>query len=339
MTDNAIDLYHDTAHATLGRLIQSHPGSTEMLKTAEFEDDPSAIPDGAFAWGAERMFPVHTPEHAIVSALYVREQPQVPSHVRAKIAEALEAYGVPEEVMRPHEVKVAADPQDFLFPETGTYPVRSPEEVKTAEQRMMEEAWKLPLEERVKVFNKLASAAERHGVTLKPVAQGWGLAAYSAPEKVLEAVIGRTQIVKSAEDRVPYETISEVIRKDPFSLRDYNARVKLASTLMTLDKKAGIEGTWNRKVPDPILSVFNRPAKVGARMVVLGSESYAIEQLAGLPASFWADAVGPEMVSEIAPGGQVNPDTLSDILPTLPAPMLQSVVRSLHAAGIKPSGV
>lgn len=333
------DLYNDTAHADLKRLVALHPGAHEMLKTAEFEDDPGLIPETAFAWGSRRLYPVHTAEHAVVSALYAREDPTVPPHVRAKIAEALEAYAVPEEVLRKHEVKVASAPGDFLFPEEETYPVRDAGEVKTAEARMMEEAWKLPLERRVEVFHKLATAADRHGVTLGPVAQGWGLASFSAPEKVLEGVTARAFLVKDAEAKVPYEVICASIRSDPGALRDHASRVKLASTLLNLDKRSGIEALWNKRVPDPVLTVFNRPAKVGAQMVVLGPESYDIQSLAGLPSTFWSDALGPEVVGEIAPGGQVNPDRLMDILPTLPAPMMQSLTQSLHAAGVRPTGV
>lgn len=330
------DLYDDTAHATIRRLLAERPGAAAYLKTAEFEDTRDEIPQGAFAWSERRRLPVHTREHAVASFLYA-EDAEVPAHVRAKVAEALVAYGVSPAELAPETEKAAAE-DECLFPD-GSYPVRNADEVRYAEARLLPQAGRLPLEDRVVTFHKLACAADRHGVDLHPMSQAWGMSAFANVEKVQDALTGRYYLAKTAEHRRAYADIGESLREEPHMLRGYQARVKLASTLLKLDAAAGITGSYNRQIPDPLCSVFNTTVKVGAQLVGLGNDAYELSTLAGLPPSFYADTLGPEVLSEIAPGGRLDPEQLAAVLPTLPADMLRQFQQGLASAGVKPTGI
>lgn len=331
-----IDLYSDTAHAQIRRLVNERPGAVGFLKEAQFEDARDEIPGHAFAWPERQLFPVHTPGHAVVSHLYAEDQ-GAPELVRAKIAQALLAYGVPVDELAPQGTKTAA-PEECLFPD-GTYPVRTAEEVAYAQGRLLDQAERLPLEARVEAFHKLASVADRHGVDLHPLAQGWGMAAFSNVAKVQEGLTGRYHLAKTAEHKSAYVELSAALAEDPRQLRDYDARVKLASVLLKTDVAAGITGAYGKKIPDPLLTVFNTPVKTGAQLVSLGNDAYDLASLASLPTSFYSDALGPEVLSEIAPGGQMNPEQLAAILPTLPADMLRILQQALASAGVAPTGI
>lgn len=333
------DLYHDAAHAHLASLLRRHPGVEPILKTAQFEDDPSEIQQGAFAWGSERLYPIHTLPHAIVSHLYATNDPGVPQHAREKIAEALNAYGLDLSLVAPVVEKVASAPEDYLFPETQTYPVRSAPEVKMAEERLLAQAERLALPARVAVFHKLAQAAERHDVTLQPAAQAWGMAALSNPARVLDGLAARAHLAKSAELRTAYSDAAQGLRAEPRVLRNFEARVKLASTLMKLDTLAELTPLYGRKIPDPLHTVFNTAMKVGAAPIDLGGEAFDLMDLLALPSDFFAQALGPEIVGEIAPGGQLDPGQLAAILPTLPMELKRVLSSSLRSAGIKSVGV
>lgn len=333
------DIYHDAAHARLQHLVQMHPGVEPLLKEAEFEDDPSGLPTTAFAMGVQRRLPIHTREHAVVSHLYASADPGVPEHAREKIAEALEAYGVSKEALQPVEVKVAESDDDYVFPENKTYPVRNAAEVKTAEQRLLDQADRLPLPPRVAAFHKLAQAAERHGVTLQPAAQAWGMAALANPGAVLDGLAARAHLAKTAEAKGAYGEAAAALRQQPLALRSFDARVKLASLLMKLDKAAGLDPLYGRKLPDPLHTVFNTPMKVGAQMIDIGGAAYDLMDLLALPTSFFAQTLGPEVVGEIAPGGQLDPSKLAAVLPTLPADLMRVLGESLRSAGVKSSAV
>lgn len=329
------DLYNDTAHAYIRFLANKYPGVQPLLKVAEFEDSREEIPKTAFAWPGRGLFPVHTPAHAVVSALYAHEQ-GAPAFVQEKIAEALAAYGVPDEVFAREVEKVASS--ETLF-EDGTYPVGSPDEVLHAQARLLSQADRLPLDQRVEVFHKLAMAATSVGVDLHPISQAWGLAAYSNPQKVMEGLEARAQLAKTAEIKQTYRELADSLQEKPLQLRDYDTRVKLASTLMDLDKVAEITSHYDRRIPDPLCTVFNTHVKLGAQVVNLGTDAYDLSSLVALPTSFYADTLGPEILSEIAPGGQINPEAVEAILPTLPADMLKHFQQGLASAGVAPLGI
>lgn len=334
------DLYHDAAHATLKAQVADRPGAQDFLKTAQFEDSPDEIPATAFAWPAQRAFPIHTPQHAVVSALYAEKcASELPPPVLEAIKTALFAYGVSGEVFARAQPKLAEeDPRDYLFTD-GTYPVRHAGEVKIAEARLLAQADRLPLESRVQVFHKLAVAADRHGVTLLPASQGWGLAALSNPGVVMENLAARSHLAKTAELKEPYLRAAESLRSNPTALREFGARVKMASAMLAADKAAGLEAEYGKRLPDPMHAVFNHAIKLGAQMVDLGGNAFDLMDLVAMPLSFWSDALGPEFTGQIAPGGQVNPEEIINILPTLPADLKSVLAQALHSAGVQPSGV
>ena len=109
--------------------------------------------------------------------------------------------------------------------------------------------------------------------------------------------------------------------------------------ILKADEAAGLARHYDRKIPDPICTVFNTAVKLSAQMVNLGNDAYDLGSLAALPASFYSDALGPEVLSEIAPGGSVGPDRLAAVLPTLPADMLRGLQQGLASAGVAPTGL
>lgn len=165
------------------------------------------------------------------------------------------------------------------------------------------------------------------------------MAAHCDPQHLLEAVEARAALCKTAEVKTAYREIANGIYDDPTALRQYAVRTKLAQTLFDLDTKAGLDAAYERVIPDPLCSVFNRPTKLGEQLIHLGSNTYDFTRLLGLPATFYGDALGPEVVSEIAPGGVLDPEKLQAILPTLPADMMGNLEQGLRSAGVSPTGL
>ena len=334
-----MDLYNDPGHARLTHLVRNRPQLAAFLKTAEFEDSPDGLPSSAFAWGAERRYPVHTAEHAVVSKLYAEDDPRVPAVVKVAIDEALLAYGVPSSVYAsaPAQEKTAAQlEEDYLFPDARAYPVRSAQEVRFAEARLLGQLDEIPLNERPRIFNKLAHAAAHHGVDLRPASQAYGLAAQCDEGLLAERIADRMYMTKNASVRERYRELGEAVTREPHSVKKFAVRTKLATLLEALDREAGI--VYDKRTPDPLQTVFNAPTKLGAQGINLGGASYDLGQLCGVPSSFYQDALGPEVASEIAPGGKVQPELIASILPTLPADMLQIFRQALLSAGVRPLG-
>lgn len=332
-----IDFYNDAAHAYLRNLLEKYPGTHGLLKNAEFEDTRDEISHSAFADLSAQRFPTHTPEHAVLSFLYANDQ-QAPSGVMHKIAEALYAYGIDSSIFVPQETTKTASASRSLF-DDGSYPVNTPEQVKMAEARLFEEVHKIGLTARAQVFNKLAHVAEDIGVELSPRAQAWGMSAYCNPEELARAVEARGALCKTAELKDAYYGLAQSIHEDPHAVREYAVRVKVAETLEAMDRQSGLDAYYERAIPDPLCSVFNRPAKLGEQLMHLGPNTYEANRILGLPLSFFRDTLGPEIVSEIAPGGVLDPESLMAILPTLPADILVPLEQGLHSAGVQPTGL
>jgi hypothetical protein len=343
-----MDLYNDPGHSTLQMLFHRHPGAYDLVKHASFEDRRDQIPASAFAWPDRSSFPVHTPEHAVVSYLYAkhgaeqtkiasegRRVPLVPKEVVAEIEEALDAYGIPVDYLAPVEEKVAEfDPDECIFPEERLYPVRDAEEVKVAEERLLEQYRRMRPETRANAFAKLAEAAERHDVSLKPESLKWSGLAVTDRQKLAETLASRATMAKQAEVKEAFNKMARAVIEDRAGLRDQVTRVKLAEAIGDLDAMAGFDKHYDRRVPDPVAAVFNSTVKLAANMLDLGGQLVDTAKLASLPTSFFSDALGPDVVSEIASGGRVDAQKVAEVINTLPADMKQDLARHLKAAGV-----
>jgi hypothetical protein len=341
------DLYTDPGHALLSHLLSRHPGAGDLIKGAQFEDRRDQIPDTAYAWPARALFPVHSPAHAVVSYLYAkhgaeqtkvaaagRTVPLVPSQVIAEIEEALDAYGVDRSKLAAVEEKVAElREEDCLFSETKAYPVRNAGEIKIAEARLLEQVRKLRPETRVEAFGKLAAAAEVHGVELQPQSYRWAGRASTDPDTLAAALEVRASLTSDPEAKESFGKLAAAVLEDRRSLRHHATRVKIASAINDLDARAGLAKHYDRRIPDPVASVFNAE-KIAEGAVDLGGAFVQPMHLERLPNSFYSDALGSDVLREIAPGGRLDVQKVAEVVNTLPADMKADFARQLRAAGI-----
>lgn len=341
------DLYSDPGHALLAHLLQSHPGAQELVKGAAFEDRREQIPETAYAWPEKTAFPVHSPAHAVVSYLYAqhgaaqtkvaaagRVVPLVPRHVVSTIEEALDAYGIDRAKLAAVEEKVASlREEDCLFSDTKAYPVRNSGEIKLAEARLLEQIRKLRPETRAMAFRKLAAAAEEHQVELRPESYRWAGRASTDPHALASTLEVRAMLTADEELKGGYNKLAAAVISDRLGLKSYEARVKVAAAINELDTRAGLAKHYDRKIPDPVASVFNAE-KIAEDALDLGGAFVRPMHLQQLPTTFYSDALGPDVLREIAPGGRLDAQKVAEVVSTLPADMKADFARQLRAAGI-----
>ncbi len=332
-----IDFYNDPGHSTLRHLLQRAPVASEMLKTAELEDFNTDLPSSAFAWESRRLYPVHSPEHAAVSYLYAKHaSAQVPREVLGFIKEALDVYGIDEESLNVHQVKEAAySRNECLFPDQQSYPVRTAGEVKTAERRLHEQMSHLHPETRAEVFGRLAKAASVHGVKLRIESMKLAGLTYTDRARLADDLRARAVATKLGGVKAKYAALAESVLKDRAGLRDPETRMKLAEAIGTLDEEAGLVGLYDRSLSDPIATVYNSTKIASADDIDLGGgRMVAPSALAALPPSFFSDLFGADIVREIAPSGQVQPEMVKQVVDTFPADMKQQLAQALSNAGV-----
>ena len=319
-----IDQLHDPNHGYLKNLLTVYPSAYDAVKTASLEEDPDALPSEVFAWEEKRAYPLHTKEHAILSAIFA-EHFGCPGDIRQKIAEALHAYDVDPEVLVPAQQKVAeASDDDYLFPSERLYPVFSADDVKTAEARLLSQLFKLSAEHRAEAFPRLLTKAAAFGASLEPLSYRLAGAVETHLAYVKEAVEARAVATKDPASSEAYDKLAAILDNYPPRLVDHGIQTKLASYLNDLDAVAGLKKDYDRRIQDPILTVFNttRLTKIaGGDSVMLGDHTFPVTQLAGIPPSLYDDVLGPDFSQEVCPNGSCDPQRLVQVLETLPADM------------------
>lgn len=324
-----VDQFSDPAFGTLYRQIAQMPALEAFVKQASIDaEDNANLPDGAFAWPAERKFPIHTPEHAALSYAYVKVASAVPAEVLETVQKALSIYGVPDTTFAPAVEKVAAVDDAYVLPEFKFLPLRTVEQVKLAQDRLLQEIPKLDLEHRALACANLVKKADEMKVTLCPeVLQFAGFVVSSTKTAVewLEARANRVGDI-AKEAKLAYQTLADGLKSMPEESSDRGGLLKLATVIATLDEQTGLDKHYDRKLPDALRTVFNTEKEAG-NSVDLGGTFVPLSKIAHLPASFWSDLGGPELGNEIAPGGVVDQAKLATIVNTLPLD-LKIVLRS-----------
>jgi hypothetical protein len=316
------DQFHDPGYGRLRHLLADHPGAAALLKEASIEDTEPELPPGAYAWPERQLFPVHSAEHAALSHLYAKtSEVSVPDHVRAKIAQALDAYDVPADAFAQAQPKLAAD-EDCLF-SGGRYPVRNAKEVKTAELRLLPQVSKLTGDERIRAFSKLAEAAQVHGVNLAPESLRLACKTASNPERLAVHLEARAHSTSDPALGAKFASLAAAVRNSPKDLAKEDTRLKVAAFIHELDRKAGFEARYDRDMEDPARVVSNTQ-KTASAACDIGGRQFSHADLARIPMDLYKHALGDDIESSIGHGGTVNPKLAAEVLSTLPADMKKS---------------
>jgi hypothetical protein len=329
-----VDQTNDTGFATLRVLVQRYSGLRDMCKTAELDPrEFSSLPADSFAWPGERQYPIHNKEQAALSLAYskVASSP-IPSDVRARLEKAAEMYDIPKDSFDSPVLEKQAAAEFWLLPEKKRFRVASAEQVKIAEGVLHEKYAQMSTYDRAEAFLQLHNAAEHFNVALTP-----------STEKLAGFTITSTQILKDwiearqeaatkigSELAPAYELLASKFRGVRPYLTQRNDQIKLASLLNEMDKQSGVDKFYGKSILDPLQTVFNTE-KLASDALNLGGYTFSLKKLAALPPTFWSDALGSDIMREIAPDGNVKLSMLKEILPTLPQDLKVTIGRQLAA--------
>jgi hypothetical protein len=304
-----VDQYHDAAYGVLYQRMRDFPELLETVKSAELDPSVGAgLPDSAFAWPDERRFPIHSREHAAISYAYAKEAAEVPREVKARLEQVLDVYGVPARLYERAKVAHAPAPTRYALPDQALLPL---DQLEKSAALFEEQSARLPVELRAQAAVSLVSEG----------AQGVKLAKY-AGMVVSDTALAAEWIEARAEAaplgmKTAYLRLADGMRRQPPESTDRAGLSKIAAALAEADRIAGLEGLYDRKLPDPMSTVFNTD-KLASETVDLGGYAMPVDKLAALPVSFWEDLGGPELAREIAPNGKVAAESVGPVVETLP---------------------
>jgi hypothetical protein len=300
------DQYHgDPLFAQLQTIMRDVPAAREMLKTASFTKEAAdLLPSGAFAWEAERRFPVHTKEDTVASILYrSKVAGYVPIEVDTKLATAAKIYGIDVAVF--NSTKIAAETEvTYALPEIKRLPLDTDAQIKVAEEVLCRDFTRLPTEMRADAFSRLVKAAGAHNLELRELTYKLGGLTVCDKAQLCDWLEARATAAPGEVQKVAFQKLADGLRKADEVISNRKDLVKVASAIYELDKQAGFEKFYDKKLPDPMLTVFNT-TKVAEDMCDVAGKKVACAKLMGLPDSVWDQVDMPEL-AKIAESGDLS---------------------------------
>jgi hypothetical protein len=291
----------------------------------------------AYAWKEAGAFPVHTPEDAVFSLLYIVKQARVvPLDVYKTVKEAVAAYGfdpvgLVEEMLRPPRVKEAAA-DEFLLPEHRRLRVKTASDVDMAVHALERGGRELDVDTLTTASVRLVekAAAMRMDASRLPafVFKYAGLVE-SNPQTLVDWLEARAQASPALEHRFMFDKIATVVRSSGVQ-RDRTELIKVAQLISEADEAAGLKELYGSRLPDPVLTVFNTE-KIAQPGVNLGAgEPVPVRSLMGVAPEVYGDVLGEDFLEQVVDeSGQLDPGMLSAVLETLPADMKQQLMHAL----------
>ena len=315
------------------------------LKDTSFADDKlEELIKEAFIDGDNRMFPKHTPEHALVSAIYAHYQPDVPELIKTAAVEAAKEWGIEPTFAIPKLVKTASeeDFQDFLLPSRGKLPVVDRDSLLKSAGVLEQSFKKLSTGERVEGATRLAKYAAEYSIPMNTFSDeivSYSMEAPSNLKKLSRAVTDRRIALGKDGAYLYSDFLSKVARfhaengGDLSFDKDKNG--ELAVELLSLDKQAGISDDFNA-----VLDTFNSPfeedyiekeASVPEQTVSIGEYEFPLSKLASVPEDV-LQVVLPSEADLISSDGSLDIDKLeafADELTTEGLAKLGEILESL----------
>jgi len=322
-----IDQFSDPGFKILSERLQAFPGVDELIKEAQLNDEENEkLASTAFAWQDQRMFRIDSPEQAALSKLYMSKQAGIPDYVKQACDKALELYGV--EFPKQQMTKQASTPlTDYLLPHLKRFKVTQKEHVKMASDAIFNNRRKMDTATRAKacigLVKKAVEFKERVPLFILKTA-GTTLCDTQVLHDWLDARAYATLDVDVAQG---FQKLANEVKALPNLAGNRDDLVKMACAIQELDEAAGLDNLYDTQLPDPLQTVFNTD-KIASEVVPVAGRQVPLETLLSISPEVYQDVLGNDLAQEfVTPDGQVDPEQLKMIFPTIPMD-LQRVLAS-----------
>jgi len=317
-----VDQFSDPVMAHLVRRVSDRPKLAAAIQDFDVDgEEYDKLPNTAFAWSEKRAFPVHTREHAMLSRVYSEGLPNLPSHVTRAIKEACEVYNVDDTLYaRPKVAAAVESPNAFLLPDIRRIRVTQASHVKLAEEKLRNEGKNLSIEHRALASRRLVEKAAFYGVSVRDEIRKMAGLTVTDRQPLVDWLEARREAAP-IEHKDGYQKLANAVKRMPLELRNRQEQIKLAEAIGEMDQLSGLARHYDRKLPDPLMTVFNS-SKVAGQGVTLAGRFLPIDRVASYPSTFYSDILGPDIVREASDkAGHMDHQRLAQVLETLPVDM------------------
>lgn len=301
-----------------------------LVKTANVEADYSDLIKEAFADQKNQMFPIHTPGDTILSAVYINSQlDSVPELTKKACREALEEWNIEGVIIGEMEKTASTNeiPDDhYLLEDAKKLPVLDDTMLIKSAAILSSNFDKLTIDDRVNSSLQLRKFATMYGVDMTAFDSKFNIYSLQADCNLgkLAFDIGNRMTFIEEEERAGYRevlaklaSLKEELGGDMSTSKETNAGI--AHSLITLDKTAGIYGTFNaiedtyNTVSYAQLEGLSKVASLEVENLSVGGYEIPLVKIASMPEDL-ANTIFAGMPVEIVDDGGVNVDNLQEAL-------------------------
>ena len=269
-------------------------------------------------------YPIDTAANAVASKAYAIKVGEQAPHVLNAIDKALDIYGVPSP--RRVQVKQANSFSEavYLLPEQNLYPVKTASDIREADRALNRVHRKLSTESLARASSTLVKLAGHNKLNVSDRVMQWAGLKMCDIEKTASWIEARGAVTST---NVFYKLADKVRSSTgPKSRRDLT---KLASAIEHLDKRYGLEKHYDTKLPNPLETVFSSKESM-QKVIEHDGKHISLDKLMTLPISFYQDVLGEDIAEEITSNGELDPEKVSTILPTLPKDMISLLCKKMY---------
>ena len=302
-----VDAFNDTDLSTLKEKVASYDGMAHRLeKVASINvEDRTDLTKEAFAWPDEKLFPIYTPAHALVSSVYLEGNDDVPVFVKEACEEACALFGMDVEIGGLE--KVASEPEqlsaeDFLLPESRKLPVVDMETFIASKNVLEKVASDLDVRDIVVSHRQLVKKASEVGADVSDREKALGL--YGHIDGIAAKSLLHDRYLHTGDNE--YVKIAEDISGDLVYSKEKVAQIIFDT--VDADMQNGLDFS-----PHDTISSMVVP---GEDMDIVNIDGYEIpmEKIASIDSYDWTEIFPESVVEAMFESGSIDSDMLNDIV-------------------------
>ncbi len=304
-----VDQLNDTDMSVLKEKVANLQGISERLEKVASVDISSReeLSKEAFAWPEEKLFPIYTPEHAMLSSVYLEGNDDVPGFVKEACEEACALFGIDVSIggLEKRASESTLGPSDFLLPAAMKLPVVDSDTFAMSRSVLEKTAETLPVDDMVSAYSILIKKASELGLSVSDRERVLGLDGHIVTKVAADEIMDR--FLETGDEG--YMKVAELLTGNVVVSKEKIASIVF--DVIDLDARNNFEKT----AAETIRSIVS-PGSF-SNHVIVGDLEVPYDKVASIDAGDWTDVLPVSVVESLFEDGDLNTSYLNEIVDSM----------------------
>ena len=301
-----IDFISDTDLSVLKSKLQTvSSASSRLEKVASLEvPDKNSLSEHAFAWPEERLFPMYTPDLAMLSSVYLEQNESVPEFVKTACEEACELFGQKIQIGSLEKIakeKETLSADDFVFPKRQKLPLVDKDSIRMSTGIFLKTASSLNAEDLIVGARQIIKHASANDEPIPSEIERYALYGTIGVHEADEFL--KERYLETEDDG--YVKIAKELEGD--RVRSLKKVASLVFDISKLDATNSIEKTASTVINDLIED------GASGEVFSLGNMEIEADKIASIDSEEWRELYPDSIVEELFSDGGINMSMLSEL--------------------------